>query len=73
MFISAIAPRLRGAMAMSQHEELSMQKELIAGYTRFRDGYFQDNRTRLDALAEGQSLRICLVSCCDSRVDQLPG
>jgi len=46
-----------------------MPKELIAGYKRFRDGYFKDNRTRLDALAAGQSPRICLVSCCDSRVD----
>ena len=46
-----------------------MPKELIAGYKRFRDGYFKDNRKRLDALAAGQSPRICLVSCCDSRVD----
>lgn len=46
-----------------------MPKELIAGYARFRDGYFKDNRARLEALAAGQSPRICLVSCCDSRVD----
>lgn len=46
-----------------------MPKELIAGYNRFQNGYFKDNRKRLDALAEGQSPRICLVSCCDSRVD----
>jgi len=46
-----------------------MPKELIAGYQRFRDGYFKVNRDRLNALAEGQSPRICLVSCCDSRVD----
>ena len=46
-----------------------MPEELIAGYQRFRDGYFKRNRKRPDALAEGQSPRICLVSCCDSRVD----
>lgn len=47
----------------------NMPKELIAGYQRFRDGYFKHNRKRLEALAEGQAPRICLVSCCDSRVD----
>lgn len=46
-----------------------MPKELIAGYKRFQGGYLKDNRKRLDALTEGQSPRICLVSCCDSRVD----
>lgn len=46
-----------------------MPKELIAGYKRFRDGYFKHNRERLETLAEGQNPRICLVSCCDSRVD----
>lgn len=46
-----------------------MPKELIAGYKRFRDGYFKDNRARLEALAAGQAPRICLLSCCDSRVD----
>jgi carbonic anhydrase len=46
-----------------------MPKDLIAGYHRFRDGYFKINRDRLDVLAAGQSPRICLVSCCDSRVD----
>lgn len=46
-----------------------MPRDLIAGYKRFRDGYFKDNRERLEALAVGQSPPICLVSCCDSRVD----
>jgi len=73
MFKSPIAPRLRGAMVMSLHEELSMSKVLIAGCTRFRDGYFQNNRELLCVLAEGQRPRICLVYCCDSRVDQFPG
>ncbi len=46
-----------------------MPEQLIAGYKRFRDGYFKDNRARLDALTAGQNPHICLVSCCDSRVD----
>jgi len=44
--------------------------KLIAGYQRFRDGYYQQHRERLLKLAEeGQSPKIALVSCCDSRVE----
>jgi len=44
--------------------------KLVAGYQRFRDGYYQQNRERLLKLAEdGQSPKIALVSCCDSRVE----
>jgi len=44
--------------------------ELLAGYRRFREGYFKDNRERLTDLADaGQSPRAAVVACCDSRVD----
>ena len=44
--------------------------KLIAGYARFRDGYYQQNRELLLTLAlEGQSPKIAIVSCCDSRVE----
>jgi len=43
--------------------------DLLAGYRRFREGYFQDNRERLTDLAAGQSPRVAMVACCDSRVD----
>ena len=44
--------------------------KLIAGYQRFRDGYYQKNKELLLKLAqEGQSPKIAIVSCCDSRVD----
>ena len=46
-----------------------MPESLLAGYRRFREGYFRDHRQRLEALAQGQSPRIAVVSCCDSRVD----
>lgn len=43
---------------------------LIAGYQRFRYGYYQQNKKLLLKLAqEGQSPKIAIVSCCDSRVD----
>lgn len=42
---------------------------LIAGYQRFRDGYYQQNKESLLELAKGQSPKIAIVSCCDSRVD----
>ena len=43
--------------------------ELIAGYQRFRKGYFQENRDKLSKLAEGQAPKIAIISCSDSRVD----
>ena len=46
-----------------------MPDALLEGYRRFRDGYYREHRDELEALAEGQSPRIAVVSCCDSRVD----
>jgi len=44
--------------------------KLIAGYQRFREGYYQDNREQLLKLAEqGQFPKIAIISCSDSRVD----
>ena len=43
---------------------------LIAGYHRFRAGYYKANEERLTTLAmEGQSPAVAIVGCCDSRVD----
>lgn len=46
-----------------------MTDKLIAGYKRFRTGYFQRNRERLEELALSQSPQVAMVTCCDSRVD----
>ena len=46
-----------------------MIEKLIAGYGRFRSGYFQRNQKRLEALALEQAPEVVMVSCCDSRVD----
>lgn len=46
-----------------------MQEKLIAGYKRFRDGYYQKNRERLEQLAYKQTPEVAMLSCCDSRVD----
>ena len=46
-----------------------MIEKLIKGYERFRNGYFQLNRERLEQLAEKQTPEIAMISCCDSRVD----
>lgn len=44
--------------------------KLIAGYQRFREGYYLDNHEQLSKLAiEGQFPKIAIVSCSDSRVD----
>lgn len=44
--------------------------KLIAGYQRFREGYYKQHKNQLLKLAEqGQSPKIAIVSCSDSRVD----
>ena len=43
---------------------------LVDGYRRFRDGTYQDQKARYDALAaHGQAPPVMIISCCDSRVD----
>jgi carbonic anhydrase len=44
-------------------------ERLIEGFRRFRETYFEDNRTLFEALAQGQRPRVLLIGCCDSRVD----
>ncbi|NOY66126.1 MAG: carbonic anhydrase [Gammaproteobacteria bacterium] len=45
-------------------------EQLIEGYHRYRKGYYKTNRERLVDLAHlGQSPRVAVVACCDSRVD----
>jgi len=46
-----------------------MIEKLLEGYSRFRNGYFQRNRKRLEKLALEQAPEVAMVSCCDSRVD----
>jgi carbonic anhydrase len=43
--------------------------QLIAGYRRFRDTEWRRERERWSELAEGQSPKIMILSCADSRVD----
>ena len=43
--------------------------DLIAGYRRFRDRDWTAERARWDDLKEGQSPRIMVIACSDSRVD----
>lgn len=42
---------------------------LIAGYRRFREGQWAEERERWSALAVGQSPETMVISCSDSRVD----
>lgn len=44
--------------------------QLITGHRRYRDGYYEANKEQLLDLAHlGQSPRVAVVACCDSRVD----
>jgi carbonic anhydrase len=46
-----------------------MTDKLFEGYQRFREGYFEKNKDRLEQLALSQAPEVAIVSCCDSRVD----
>ena len=46
-----------------------MQEKLLKGYQRFRNGYYKQNRERLEQLAQKQTPEVAMVACCDSRVD----
>ncbi|PZU57684.1 MAG: carbonate dehydratase [Sphingobium sp.] len=43
--------------------------DMLAGYRRFRDTGWAGQRERWDELAEGQSPRVMVIACSDSRVD----
>ena len=43
--------------------------DMIDGYRRFRNGGWQEQRERWDGLAEGQSPKVMVIACSDSRVE----
>jgi carbonic anhydrase len=43
--------------------------DLVRGYHRFRDREWEDERDRWSELAEGQSPKVMVIACSDSRVD----
>ena len=43
--------------------------DLVQGYNRFRDREWQEERDRWSELAEGQSPKVMVIACSDSRVD----
>lgn len=42
---------------------------LLEGYRRFRSTSYAAERARWDALAQGQSPKVMVIGCCDSRVE----
>lgn len=43
--------------------------DMLAGYHQFRSSHWENERERWDELAEGQSPKIMLIACSDSRVE----
>jgi carbonic anhydrase len=43
--------------------------ELLEGYSRFRQGDWQRQRARWERLAQGQSPKVMVIGCSDSRID----
>ena len=49
---------------------MSATDRLLKGYKHFLEEYYPENRDTLLQLAtDGQSPKVCLISCCDSRVE----
>jgi carbonic anhydrase len=46
-----------------------MNRKLMAGYERFRQGYLKENLDRLQAMAEAQQPSCIMITCCDARLD----
>lgn len=46
-----------------------MSDKLLAGYQRFKAGYFSENRENLRILAQAQNPGYALITCCDSRLE----
>lgn len=46
-----------------------MNDDLLAGYQRFKNGYFTENREKLRKLAEEQRPNHVLITCCDARME----
>lgn len=46
-----------------------MSDKLLAGYERFKKGYFAENREKLRQLAEQQRPQYALITCCDARME----
>lgn len=46
-----------------------MSEKLLAGYRRFRSGYFAQNQERLRSIAQGHNPSYILITCCDARLD----
>ncbi|MFN3232450.1 MAG: carbonic anhydrase [Alphaproteobacteria bacterium] len=45
-------------------------RRVARGYESFREGYYEENRALFEELAtKGQSPRVMVISCCDSRVE----
>ncbi|HXP97866.1 MAG TPA: carbonic anhydrase [Telmatospirillum sp.] len=44
-------------------------RRLIEGFRLFHQTYYQQHRDMFDQLAQGQSPKAMVISCCDSRVD----
>ena len=43
--------------------------DMVDGYRRFRTNEWQDERERWSELAEGQSPKVMVIACSDSRVE----
>ena len=48
---------------------MTIFSDLLDGYRRFRSDQWQTQRQRWDELKEGQSPKVMIIACSDSRVD----
>src|SRR5690349_6134236 len=65
-------PRMKAFLARMEGSPVSSDAQfpmrLIEGYRAFLDDRFARERSRYEALAEGQAPEVMVIGCCDSRV-----
>jgi carbonic anhydrase len=62
-------PRGKGSAMTDSRPPSSVLSNLTEGYHRFRDKYWHPQRERWMRLSEGQSPKVMIIACSDSRVD----
>jgi carbonic anhydrase len=58
-----------GRKFLYEEKEMQYLRKLISGFKRFQENYFKSDDTLFEQLGKGQSPKVLVIGCSDSRVD----